>query len=185
MKTKSTLLKCLAALLMLLTITSCQKKKNNYVKSLNDSVKQAIMLYVNENDINLESRIITTDWVANPYRTDVYISNSFNQLNDSSSHMPTYYSIISDSIIVFIYSGVERSIGRDTQELTNEIRDLLNEKNVKLKPDSGYINHKHTWLYTACGERSELIRTPAASDLFYIPCRDVLLGDTLREVNTY
>lgn len=80
----------------------------------------------------------------------------------------------------FIYSGLERSIGRDTEELSEEIRDLLIKKNVKLEPDSGNIIHMRTWLLTVCEGKSELIREPAVSDLFYIPCRDVFLRDTLR-----
>ncbi len=175
MKTKSTLLKSLAALLMLLTIISCQKKKSSYVISLDDSLKQAIIHYVSENDINLKSTVIITDWVANPYRTDVYILNSSQQFINDPSQIPTYYSIISDSIVVFIYSGVERSISRDTQELSNEIRYLLIEKNIKLKPDNGYLTHTQTWLYTVCEGNGELIKEPAVSDPFYIPCRDVFL----------
>lgn len=177
---KSLLLKCLAALLMALAFTSCQRPNSTNAVSLDDSVKQAVIRYVSENNINLKTRVITTDWVANPYRSDVYISNSSHQLIDSPSHMPTYYSIISDSIVVFIYSGVERSIARDTRELSKEIRNLLTEKNVKLEPDDGNIIHTRTWLYTVCEGNGELIREPAVSDLFYIPCRNVFLRDTLR-----
>ena len=177
---KSLLLKCLAILLMALTIISCQRSSSTNAVSLDDLVNQAIVRYVSENNIDLKTRVITTDWVANPYRTDVYISNSFHQLIDIPSHVPTYYSIISDSIVVFVYSGVERSIGRDTQELSKEIRDVLTDKNVKLEPDNGNIIHTRTWLYTVCEGNGELIREPAVSDLFYIPCRNVFLRDTLR-----
>ena len=173
MKTKSTLFKCLAALFIALNIVSCQSKNSSYAVTLDDSVKQAVIRYVNENDIDLKSRIITTHWVANPYRTDIYISNSFRQLNASQSHIPTYYTTISDSIIVFIYSGVERNIGRDTEKLSNELKDLLTRKNIKLKPDNGLLTHTRTWLYAMCGGSNKLIKEPSVSDLFYIPCRDV------------
>lgn len=178
---RSLLLKCLAASLMILTIISCQKSTSSTsAVSLDDSVQQAIIRYVNENDVDLKSTVIITDWVANPYRTDVYILSSSHEFMDSQSHMPTYYSIISDSIVVFVYSGVERSIGRDTQVLSKEIRDLLTEKNVTLEPDNGNIIHTRTWLYTVCDGNGELIREPAVSDLFYIPCRNIVLRDTLR-----
>lgn len=177
---KSPLFKYMPALLAALAIISCQKSNSTSAVVLDDSLKQAITRYVSENDIDLKSTIIITDWVANPYRTDVYILNSSHQFFNEPSKLPTYYSIIYDSIVVFIYSGLERSIGRDTEELSEEIRDLLIKKNVKLEPDSGNIIHTRTWLLTVCEGESELIREPAVSDLFYIPCRDVFLRDTLR-----
>lgn len=164
---------------MILTFSTCQEKKKNFMISLDDSIKQAILDYIKENDINLDSRIITTDWVANPYRTDIYISNSLHQFDEGSAQLPTYYSIVYDSIVVFVYSGVERSVDRDTRELYSELMDILAETNVKLAPDRGNIVHSNTWLFTVCGEASQIIRRPSTSDLFYIPCRGVLMSDTL------
>ena len=73
---KSTSLIRLVTLFVGLTLMSCERSNSDHVVSFNDSLKHAITQYVNENHIDLKSRVIVTDWITNPYRTDVYISNS-------------------------------------------------------------------------------------------------------------
>lgn len=163
---------------LLLAVISCKQKRNVYFVSFNDSIQQAIRSYVNENNIDLDSTIIVTDWVVNPYRTDVYISNSFRSFKDNPHYTPSYYSLISDSIITLVYTGVESSVTRDTQDISSEIEGLLINKHVKLKLDGEYVDHVKTWLYSSCSSNGKLVKSPSRSDLFYIPCRDVL--DTVR-----
>ncbi|HEV8511883.1 MAG TPA: hypothetical protein VGQ59_01315 [Cyclobacteriaceae bacterium] len=156
---------------LLFGIASCQRMQKNYFVTLDDHVRDAIKSYVKENRIDVNSGVITTDWLVNPYRTDVYISNTSRQFTDRLNSVPSYYSLVSDSIIVLIYSGVENGIIRNTRGITLEINDLLVKKHVKLFPKSKYVDHTRTWLYTLCNGNGELIREPSISDLFYIPCR--------------
>lgn len=152
--------------------SSCQEKGNLYYVSLGDSVQYAIKNYITENHINVKSRVITTDWMSNPYRTDIYISNTSKQSINDQANIPSYYSVVSDSILVLVYSGVEAGIARNTQIIQQEMKAHLVERGIELQPDNKNVTHTKTWLYSLCGDRGKLIRETSIKDLYYIPCRN-------------
>lgn len=170
----------LVAIIAVLTVISCKRDRNDLRVSLDDSLQLAIRTYVQENNIDVNSSVITTDWVVNPYRTDVYISATSKGIDNSIHNVPTYYSVASDSIIVLIYSGVERGVIRNTEKVSEEIKDLLAKKDVKLMADSVSVSRQLTWLYSSCGEKRELITEPSISDLLYVPCRDFVSQNILK-----
>ena len=158
--------------LFLFGIVSCQRTQKDYFVTLDDPIRDAIKSYVRENKVDINSRVITTDWVVNPYRSDVYISNASRQFADSLNSVPSYYSLVSDSIVIFVYSGVEKGITRNTRGITTEINDLLAKRHAKLVTENEHAYYKYTWLFTICNGNGKLVREPSISDLFYIPCRE-------------
>jgi hypothetical protein len=176
MKSVSNSIWSIAAMLgiaFIMSIISCQNEKSLYYIKLNDSIEHAIRSYASENNINLKSRVITTDWIVNPYRTDVYISNTFQQFLNKPDHVPTYYSIVSDSIIVLVYTGIESEMVRNTQAIQKEMGNLLNQSDTELQPDKETTTHVKTWLFSSCeGNSAILVREPSMKDLLYVHCRD-------------
>jgi hypothetical protein len=175
MKSVSNSVRCIYMLttVFIMSNSSCQKNSNSYYVSLNDSIQHAIRSYTAENNISTKSRVITTEWIVNPYRTDVYISNTFRQFLTNPDLVPSYYSIISDSIVVLVYTGTETELARNTQDIQREIANLLNESGIRLQSDKRTTTHVKTWLYSSCSSSSAtLVREPSTRDLLYIPCRD-------------
>jgi hypothetical protein len=165
---------CSMISLIAMSTLSCEVKRESYLVSLSDSIQHAIRIYTSENHINPKSRVILADWVVNPYRTDVYISNTFREFLDNPDHVPSYYSIVSDSIVVLVYTGTETELGRNTQGIQKELNNLLDEAGIKLQSDARTTIHVKTWLYSSCGgtRNSTIVREPSGQDLLYIPCRD-------------
>lgn len=166
-------------LLVVLFVISCDHKRNDFILELDDSAKQMITQYVKENNIDVKARVITTDWVVSNYRTDIYITNSFTQLNDTVGNVPTYYSILADSIVVFVYTGLERISTRNNRKISLEIEDVLDAYDVKLKSDRSDLYHEPRWLYTRCNNTSKLLKETSPLELLSIPCGYMLLYDTL------
>jgi hypothetical protein len=166
-------------------ITSCNENENRFTAELNDSAKQAIISYARENKIDLRSKVITTDWVVNDYRTDIYISNLNTQLYKKRENTPVYFSVVNDSIIVFIYAGVEKVISRNTDKIISEIDKTLVKHKVQLNPDSGHFYRAPTWLYTSCGEKNRIEKKLPPLEYNFIPCGYTLMQDTVRKDSLY
>ena len=166
--------------LLALMILSCEQKTNNYLVELNDSTKSKIKSYVQDNNVDLKSKVISTQWVVNGDRTDIYITNLDSKLYLKLEFTPTYYSVIEDDIIVFIYSGIEQSILRNNYDEVSEINVLLDQYQVNLKNDSANFYYAPTWLYSICPESSELIKKIDPMEYNFIPCNYKLLQDTIR-----
>jgi hypothetical protein len=174
MKTLAKSIRAIYPIISLLAMStlSCEVKRESYLVSLSDSIQNAIRIYTAENHIDPKSRVITTDWVVNPYRTDIYMSTTFREFLDNPDHVPSYYSIVSDSIVVLVYTGTEIELGRNTQNIQQEIRSILNSVGVKLKSDNGTTTDAKTWLYSSCNNSTTLVKEPSTKDLLYIPCRN-------------
>ena len=175
----------ISAILLMLSAISCEKKSNNHRVELDDSIKHVIIQYVKENNIDVRSRLITTDWVVNTFRTDVYISNSFRHLDDSLHDEPTYYAVLSDSIVVLVYTGIENTVVRNTQEISSEIKFVLDKNNLRLRPDDGNFYHEPKWVYTLCDRSNLLVKKSSAFELFHIPFGYMLLHDTVRNDSSF
>ena len=168
-----------------LIIASCAEKKSRFFVALDQSTNEVILSYVKDNNIDLKSKVITTYWVVNDYRTDVYVSNSYAQLYKKPENAPTYYSIINENIVVFLYVGIERIISRDTHEITKEIDELLRKREVRLSPDSGYFYHAPKWLYTTFGEKNRLVKKLPPYEYNFIPYDYAVLQDTTKKDSLY
>jgi len=170
---------------LLLSIVSCRQEKGRFATEFDDSTKQVIMSYVKENNIDIKSKVVTANWIVNTDRTDIYISNLFTQMNIDGKDIPLYYSVVNDSIIVFVYSGLENLISRNKQEILIEINEVLSKQKVSLSIDSGYFYHPPTWLYTTCEGNSKIVKKAHALERFYIPCGYSLFLDEQRQDSLY
>jgi hypothetical protein len=176
------LIKFVYLVAIVLIITGCPYNvKERYSIELNDSIKQVISTYVEENNIDVKSKIITTEWIVNDYRTNVYISNLYSKLYEKEGHTPTYYAIIDNKIIVLIYAGIEKAIFKKTDEILGEIDYLVQKNQIKLSLDTGYFYYAPTWLYSVCGEESKLVKKFPPFEYNFIPCGYTLLQDTVRK----
>jgi hypothetical protein len=156
-----------------------------FVAEFDESTKQVISSYVKENNIDIKSKVVTANWVVNADRTDLYISNSFTQMDKDGKDIPLYYSVVNDSIIVFVYSGLEYLISRKKQEILVEINEVLSKHKVSLSIDSGYFYHPPTWLYSVCEGNSKIIKKSHALERFHIPCGYSLFFDQQKQDSLY
>lgn len=175
---QSRIVKLINLILVGLIIISCQKAETKYSTELDSSIKKVIISYVKENSIDLKSKIVTVEWSVTDYRTDIYISNSNIELHKKPENTPIYYSVVDENAVVFIYSGIERFVSRDTREITREIDELLLTRNIQLSPDSGHFYRAPRWLYTSCENKSKLSKKIPPFEYNYIPCGYTLLQDT-------
>ncbi len=171
----------LLTITLVISIASCRSQKKRFAIELNDSIKYAVLEYVRENNVDIKSKVITTRWVVNTFRTDVYISNSFKKFGEEQTGVPAYYSILDESIVVFLYSGVEGSISRNTKAISTEVEDILNRYQIKLSSNDSSFYRPSTWLYTFCDGKSELIKKSYPFERYYIPCGYSLKQDSIRQ----
>jgi hypothetical protein len=159
------------AIVFTFLIASCQNESTSCV-SLSESMQQAITSYITENNIDTEANVITTHWMISAYRTDVYITHTFQDILNNPNHIPTYYSTVADSIVVLIYTGTETKFNRNIEDIENEIRNLIIERSITLQPDQQSFTHTKTWLYSSCSDGTTLVREPTTKDLLYISCHE-------------
>src|SRR6186713_1549978 len=102
----------------MLFIANCSEVKKNHNVNIDKQVSDLIFSYVKENNINIKTKIIITHWVTTPYeRSDIYISNTIFAEYKDLKFAPSYYSILQDGTVVFIYSNLERLIDRNSNEM--------------------------------------------------------------------
>lgn len=172
--------------IIFLIIAACSNSTSNkFEVELNDSVKQVILAYIKENNIDSKAKVITTDWIVSDYRTDVYISNIQSKLYQKTVYTPTYYSIIDGDVVVFIYTGIEAIMIKNTDEILYEIDDVLIKLQVELSPDSGDFYYARSWQYSTCNEESILIKKLPPFEYNFIPCGYKLLQDSIFKDSLY
>jgi hypothetical protein len=173
----------LTVLLFGILVWSCGQNDARFRVVLDGVSQRAILLYLAQNKIDTRSQVVTTTWNTGTSRSDIYISNT--SILPRPNRVPTYYSIIQDSIVVFIYFGVEKAIERNTRQIDSEIQEVLATRQIKLEPDSGRFSHRQTWLYSSCGDDHYIIKTMSAFERDFLPCSYALMQDSSRYDSIY
>jgi len=178
----------IAFCLLTFTLTCCFiKKGSTFEVKLDNELQEILVDYLKENNIDSNRKVIITEWVVNPNdKIDVYISNINTDLYRKKKYTPSYYATLRNGAVVFIYTNVESLIDRDIQPILIEIEDLLKEKAVTLKSDSGFQYSAPTWLYTSCsGGINKVTKKLNPLEYNFIPCGYALRQDTLKADSIY
>lgn len=69
------------------------------------------------NNIDRKNKVVTTEWIVNPHdKTEIFISNTHTDLYKKTNYTPSYYSVLKDGTVVFVYTNVESLIVRETDD---------------------------------------------------------------------
>jgi hypothetical protein len=163
----------------ILLLSSCMGGEKRYFARIDEQISKSILAYTMENNVDIKSNVIVTQWVVTPFeRTDIYISSTNAANYKARKGAPTYYCTLDDGTIVFIYSNVERLIDRNVDKLIEEIDFTLEKYDVDLTSDTANFYYAPTWLYTNCSDTTILQKKIPALEYATIPCDYVLLQDS-------
>lgn len=171
--------KLLIGLILFLAIR-CGEIENEYLVDIDQETSKVILSYIKENNIDTQTKVIVTRWVITPFeRSDIYISNTYSANYKELESAPSYYCILKNGTVVFIYTNLERLIDRGSNKVVDEINQVLRRHEVKLEPDSAHFYYAPTWLYSVCGNTKAIQKKIPALEYTTIPCDYVLLQDTV------
>jgi hypothetical protein len=171
-----------------IALTCCvEPQDKEFEVRLSRELEEVITSYMRENDIGRNNKIITTEWIVSPYdKTEVYISNMNTDLYKKNAHTPTYYCVIENGPIIFVYSNIEGLITRETASILEELDNTLEKEGIRLAPDRGYDYSAPTWKYTLCaGEPGSISKSIDPMEYSVIPCGYSLRQDTSRTDSLY
>lgn len=168
----------LFACVISLAIIGCNGNRN-YQTGIDNELQKIILTYIAENDIDVKSKIVVTQWVVTPNdRTDIYISNANSQIYKDIRFAPSYYSIIEDEVVVFIYSNIEPLIIRESADIVDEVDAVLASLAIDLPPDTGNFYHAPTWWYSSCLDNGQVIKKIHPLEYNFVPCGYAILQDS-------
>lgn len=169
-------------------IVSCETpNKNEFEVELSEELEDVITNYALENNIDENSKVLTSEWVVHPNdKLEIYISNMATDLYKKKNYTPTYYCLLKSGSIVFIYSNLEGLIDRETASIHRELNQILLTNGVHLEPDRGYDYSAPTWKYSSCpGKPSTLLKKIDPMEYSFIPCGYVLRQHPIRTDSLY
>jgi len=159
---------------------SCVNNSDDqFYVTLDPVIRNVVTSYVTENKIDLKSRVINLRCVSSNYRTDFIISSTGVKRYSTTHNAPTYYSVVADSAVVFLYTGYERFI-KDGPIIVAELDRVLASRKIDLNDDLLVLEHSPRWKYSICNDTTELRKeSSSVYDRDEIPCGYVLRQDSV------
>jgi hypothetical protein len=149
-----------------------------FIKISNKKLIESIRQYVFENKIDCSEKIITVEVVGNDNQVFL-IASEISEVH-TYDQAPTFYSTIDDKVIVFIYTGAESLIDKESQMLiVNGINRLLKAQNVRLQK-FGKTYSRPVWRLVKCGNEYMLEKEVQPFVLNHIPCGYSIEQDSIR-----
>jgi hypothetical protein len=179
--------KTIISLIVLFALGCNGDRENKFQVELHEDLEKIINGYVLENGVDINRKIITTEWnVVVPDRTDIYISNSNTDLFLVKGNSPTYYAELKTGVIVFIYTNIERLVERDVRLLNTEIKEILRKNEITLNPFTRRTYSAPTWLITSCpGRTTEVTKVICPLEYSFVPCGYSIRKDSVRRDSLY
>jgi hypothetical protein len=160
----------LFSLLTWILASSCRVEEPNKIV-LSDSIERLVLDYVQENNIEVSWRVITIRTMSGHLRSDIYLSNTQYQTYRLTNKLPAYYTAVNDSIVVFLYSGLEQISARaDTSQALQSIERFLEVHQVQLEEGTLYFSHEPVWWYSVCRDNKRLIKQWSLFEVKELPC---------------
>lgn len=162
------------------TLLSCQTEKTDHFVSLNDSLKNVISNYVESNNLDIKTKVISIRYSIGEERTDIYITNINNEIYKERDFTPYFYSVLDNGTVVLVYTGFESIFFYDASGIENEITDLIDQYGVKLEGSTESFYYAPTWKYSQCFGSASLSKKMDPLEYDFIPCGYRLIQDTTK-----
>jgi len=157
-------------MMMIISIISCSETsvKNYNAEILNAKLVEAIDLYINDNKIDFTTKIIT----LTPSDGGSFIISNENSDLFKSNQLPTYYTVLDDCKIIFIYSDKDSNFNLASKaKLLIELQDIIKKCEVNLKPYKlGLSYNPPVWKVWSCDGNLRIDDFTQSYELEELPC---------------
>jgi hypothetical protein len=170
-------------LIVLISAISCieqPKQLEQFKVELDDQfIQDAIRKYVHENNIDLEKKVITikaqiglkkvftiTDEPAALYRTNF---------------IPTYYGILDDQIVFFVFTQVESKFRTKKSTVVEEIDEFLTRHGTVLSANGNLTDSAPVWrVIEECDNSYRLTKNVSPFEFETLPCGYTIVRDSVK-----
>ena len=164
---------------MLLWVLSCRDRgtvEYRHRVQLKDSIDGIVKDYVRENNVRINEVFITLKHIG--FNNRRLLLTNVNSRTYDTLFVPSAYSVVDDSIIVLIYSGIE-SYYNHHNSIIEELDLTFHDLNIVLKP----IGSKYdapTWIATDCNGEIKISKKQSPFIVTELPCNYLVKRDSLK-----